>query len=279
MACLAILLPAFVVHGHGIREHKNIPYLEDAGYADDKDKLDIFVPGGQGPFPVLYFIHGGGLLRGDKSMYDFIGHYFAAKGIITVNVNHRLSPQVAHPSHIEDVAASFAWVKKNIAEYRGDSDRIAVVGHSAGAYLAALIALDESYLSAHDLSLSDIAAVAPISGFFHVERLAPSRPKSVWGEIESDWIAASPAKHASGTAPPMLLLYADGDVPERRKESEDLADLLRKADSSFVTTEEIKDRTHVTIVREMGSDADRTTQAVLEFMIQRGLLNKKEKEK
>jgi acetyl esterase/lipase len=257
-----------------VREYLNIPYLENANYAEQKDKLDMYVPSGEGPFPVLYFIHGGGLLRGDKSSYGYIGKYFASKGIITVNVNHRLSPGVSHPKHIEDIAASFAWVKKNISVYRGNPSQIVVVGHSAGAYLAGLLALDEKYLKAQGLSQSDIAAVIPISGFFHVKRLAPGRPKTVWGENETDWLAASPAKYATSSAPPTLLLYADADTPERKKESEDLAVLLRDVSRKHIGAEEISDRTHVTIVQQMGKDEDRTSQAVLRFMGTLGLIER-----
>ena len=85
-------------------------------------------------------------------------------------VNYRLSPAVSHPAHIEDAAASFAWVKRHIAEYGGDPNQIFVVGHSAGAYLLALLATDERYLAAHGLSARDIRGLVPVSAFFWVER-------------------------------------------------------------------------------------------------------------
>lgn len=59
---------------------------------------------------------------------------------------------MSHPAHIQDVAAAFAWVKRNIRQHGGDSDRVIVIGHSAGAYLAALLATDSRYLAAHKLS-------------------------------------------------------------------------------------------------------------------------------
>lgn len=259
---LAIATAAIAGEGTVVRD---IDYIQGRDYAENKDKLDIYVPQGEGPHGVLYFIHGGGLMDGDKKTYGYIGEYFAGQGLVTVVPNYRLSPGVAHPAHIEDVAASFAWVHANIENHGGDPDRILVAGHSAGAYLAALLAADPSYLAAHDLSPADISAVAPISGFYYVERLAPDRPKTVWGRDEADWLAASPAQHASAAVPPILFLYADGDAPERRKESEDMAALLRGKGHASAETQQIAGRNHVSIVRKIGSDGDETTAALLKF--------------
>ena len=263
---LAIAVPAFLVSAVEIDVLENVAYIEDANYADDKDKLDLYLPAEDGPHPVVIFLHGGGLLQGSKDGYGFVGRYFAENGFVTVIPNYRLSPSVRHPAHIEDTAASFAWVRANIAKYGGDPGKIFVTGHSAGAYLAGLLALDGRYLEAHRLSLKDVAGVIPISGFYHVERLAPDRPKTVWGESREEWLAASPALYAKRNVPPILFLYADGDVPERRKESEDMAALLREKGHSDASTRQIDDRTHVTIARKLASDGDETAPAMLAFM-------------
>lgn len=244
---------------------RDLDYIDDAVYADKKDRLDLFIPEGEGPFPVVVFVHGGGLLRGDKSGSEHIGHAFAAHGFLVANVNHRLSPGVSHPTHIQDFAASVAWVKRNIAKHGGDPDAVFIIGHSAGAYLVGLLATDSRYLNAHGLDLSDLAGAIPISGFFHVERLAPGRPKSVWGESEETWIDASPARHVSKDAPPLLALYADGDVPERRKESEDFASELRDAGQTAASTKQIDNRTHITIWSRIAPD-DPTVKAAVAFM-------------
>jgi acetyl esterase/lipase len=245
---------------------RDLPYLENAGYADDKDKLDIYRPQGAKDAAVVVFIHGGALLRGDKSQQEHIGRFFAGHGYVTVCVNHRLSPGVVHPAHIEDAAASFAWVVRNIGRYGGDADHVALTGHSAGGYLAALLALDSRYLEARGLDTSAIKAVLPISGFFHVERLAPDRPKTVWGEEEEVWRQASPARYVSASAPPTLLLYADGDVAARRQESLDLAAELRSAGQSKVETVQIADRDHVSIWQLLGSAGDATGKHMLQFL-------------
>ncbi|MFP6583749.1 MAG: alpha/beta hydrolase [Candidatus Hydrogenedentota bacterium] len=262
------LFPTFLTVADEIDVMKDVAYLEGANYADNKDKLDLYMPKGDGPHPVVIFIHGGGLLRGSKDPYGFVDSYFAQNGFVAVIPNHRLSPSVKHPAHIEDIAASFAWVHENITKHRGNPMQIFVTGHSAGAYLAGLLACDACYLAAHDLKRENIAGVIPISGFYHVERLATGRPKSVWGENAETWLAASPAQYTDAAVPPILFLYADGDAPERRKESEDMVAALREAGHSNASTKQIDDRDHVSIARKLASEGDETAPAMLAFMNQ-----------
>ena len=245
----------------------------DPSAADDqpgKHKLDIYQPSAASSsgtaLPVLVFIHGGGLLMGDKHQYAGIGEFIARRDTLCVILNHRLSPGACHPAHIEDIAAGYAWVVRNISQHGGDPNRICLFGHSSGGYLAALLALDDRYLAAHGLGSACIRGVVPISGFFHVERLAPERPKTVWGEDPAAWEAASPARYASSSAPPTLLLYAAGDDPARRQESEDLAGLLRAEGHARVATAEIGDRDHTTIITRFGTTGDETAKRLLEFV-------------
>ncbi len=245
---------------------RDIDYLKDTDYADNKDKLDLYRAAGAASAPVLVYLHGGALQAGDKSQQGHVGRFFAEHGYIVACVNYRLSPGVIHPAHTEDAAASFAWVIRNIERYGGDPNRVALAGYSAGAYLAALLALDGRYLEGQGLAVSSIKAVVPISGFFHLERIAPDRPKTVWGESEAAWKDASPSQYVSATAPPTLLLYADGDVAERRQESLDLAAELESSGHRQVETHQISDRTHSTIARQLGEDGDPSAKHMLRFL-------------
>src|SRR5207249_1013035 len=156
---------------------RDVPYLEGGHYADGKDKLDIYLPEGRRNAAVIVSYYGNQLMGGDKSEDAYIGRRFAAAGFVTVVVNYRLSPAVSHPAHVQDAAASFAWVKRHIPEYGGNGDRIFIIGYSAGAYLAALLSTDPRYLAAHNLSPRDIRGTVPVSAFYWVERrgVAPDR--------------------------------------------------------------------------------------------------------
>ncbi|MFK7733411.1 MAG: alpha/beta hydrolase [Pseudomonadales bacterium] len=246
-----------------------------AAYADQKDQLDIYISPSSAEDtnasalkPVLVFIHGGGLMIGDKSDFKQLGHKFASNGYTTVLVNHRLSPGVSHPSHIEDIATAFAWVHSNITSYGGDPERVFVSGHSSGGYLAMLLGTDARYLAEHGLSIQDIRGVAAISGFFHVERLATERPKTVWSEISEKWPDASPANHLGPDVPPTLLLYADNDNDARKQESIDLADKMKEYRSHKVEVMEIADRNHASISAYMMTKGDMTSELLLDFMQQ-----------
>ena len=107
-----LLLCALAAADAPVRVVKDIPYLTSAHYADNKDTLDLYVPEGKAGMPVIVWYYGGALTQGDKSdaTEAGAGKRFASAGIVTAVVNYRLSPGVSHPAHIEDAAASFAWV-------------------------------------------------------------------------------------------------------------------------------------------------------------------------
>lgn len=265
-ALAALLAPA--VASAQVRVIADVDYLASTDYPDRKDRLDIYAPSSAKMAPVIVSIHGGGLRQGDKSGQAFVGQRFASAGHVTVVVNHRLSPGVEHPAHIEDVAAAVAWVKRNIARYGGDPQQVFVIGHSAGAYLAALLALDSRYLKAHELTPGDIRGVVPVAGFFYVDRpgVAPDRPKDTWGTDVKVWKAASPGTYVSRGVPPMLLLYADGDDEWRKKQQSEFATALRDSGSQDVEVRMIKDRTHNTVWSEMGKGDEDTARAILQFV-------------
>src|SRR4029079_17534343 len=124
---------------YAVRVVRDVAYLQGVHYDDNKDKLDIYLPEGRRNAPVIVSYYGNQLMGGDKSEDAYIGRRFAAAGFVTVVVNYRLSPAVSHPAHVQDAAASFAWVKRHIAEYGGNADQVFIIGYSAGGYLVALL--------------------------------------------------------------------------------------------------------------------------------------------
>lgn len=251
-----------------VRVVADVDYVAATEYPDKKDRLDIYTPERASRAPVIISIHGGGLRQGDKSAQTFVGQRFASAGNVTVVVNHRLSPGVTHPAHIEDIAAAVAWVKRNIARYGGDPEKLFVIGHSAGAYLAALLVLDPRYLAAHGLAPRDLRGVVPVSGFFYVDRsgVAPDRPKDTWGTDVNVWKAASPATYVGPGVPPLLLLYADGDDDWRRGQQGEFATALRKAGVRDVDVRMIGGRTHNTVWSEMTRGDEDTSRAIVQFV-------------
>src|SRR5688572_21494773 len=253
---------------YAVRVIRDLPYLQGANYADDKDKLDLYLPEGGRNAPVIVWYYGNQLLGGDKSEDAFVGRWFASAGFVTAVVNYRLSPAVSHPAHVQDAAASFAWVKRHIAEYGGDADRVFAAGYSAGGYLAALIATDARYLAPHKLSPRDIRGVVPVSAFYWVERrgVAPDRDMSVWGTDPAVWVDASPAHHLRANIPPILILYADRDEDWRRAQNVEVAAAMKAAGQTSVAITMVADRTHATIRSRIGSEGDDTTEQIIRFV-------------
>jgi acetyl esterase/lipase len=264
LAAVSIALPAVA----DVRVVADVDYLATADHGG-KDRLDIYAPADAKRAPVVVSIHGGALSQGDRKEEVFVGRRFAAAGFVTVVPSYRLSPGVSHPAHIEDVAAAFAWVKAHIAQHGGDPERIFVIGHSAGAYLAALLATDTRYLAAHKLSPRDIKGIVPVSGFFWVDRtgVAPDRPKHVWGTDAAVWRDASPSRHLKGVIPPVLLIYADGDEAWRRAQNVEMADALRASGVRDLDLREVKNRTHMSIWMKMAEGAaEDTSSRIVEFV-------------
>lgn len=243
--------------------HHDVTYTASS---DARQTLDVYAPADAEGAPLLVFFHGGGLLFGDKALVAHVGQRLAREGIVTMAPNHRFSPAVSHPSHIEDAAAAVAWALNNASAFGADPRRLIVAGHSSGGYLAALLATDARWLAAAGADRQRLRGAAPISGFFHVPRLAPERPKSVWGEDREIWEQASPAAHIDPKVPPMLLLYADGDDDARKAENIDFAAALRKAGTAEPRLIEVRRRDHRTIFYTLNLPDDASMQALLDFI-------------
>ncbi len=267
---LAIFLCAAAAEAqsHKVTLVRAVDYVASADYPDGKDRLDLYIPEGVKNAPVIFSIHGGLLSMGDRTEDSFVGQRFAPAGYVTAVISYRLSPGVSHPAHVQDAAAAFAWVKRNIRQHGGDPDRILVIGHSAGAYLAMLLATDPRYLAAQALTPRDIAGLVPVSGFYWVEKtgVAPDRPKYVWGTEQKAWIDASPAHHLHFALPPVLLIDTDGDEDWRQQQNIDMAAALRSAGNKDVTLRQVKGRTHMSVWTEMlDGESEETSSLILAF--------------
>jgi hypothetical protein len=158
-------------------------------------------PKGRRNAPVIVWYYGNQLMGGDKSEDEFVGRRFASAGFVTAVVNYRLSPAVSHPAHVEDAAASFAWVSvtsPNTAAMR--------IGCSRAAILLADILWHCSRPTRATLRRTSCRLATseawPVSAFYWVERrgVAPDRDMSVWGTDRAVWVDASPAHHLHANA-------------------------------------------------------------------------------
>lgn len=215
--CIGLALAMGAVHAETEEPGKPAAVLamQDAAYAEgDRHGLDIYVPAeaATGPVPVIIFFYGGGWQFGAKGMLRPLAEVLAAQGYVVVTPDYRVFPEVTYPGFIEDAAAAIRWTRDNIADYGGDPDRIVLSGHSAGAHIAALAALDTSFLDAVEVPQSAIRGVVGMSGpYYHPEPYRDER----WCEIfcaAGDLTLTEPMTFVSADAPPMLLLVGEDDT-------------------------------------------------------------------
>jgi acetyl esterase/lipase len=207
----------------------DIAAREVAYGTNQRQRLDVYVPDIRPKdAPVVVFFYGGSWNSGSKSDYAFVGKAFAARGFVTVIADYRLVPEVYFPDFLTDCAAAVAWTHANAATYGGRSDRIFLLGHSAGAYNAAMIALDARFLAALKLPQSTIRGVATLAGPFDFLPLDVQSTRDTFGRAK-DLTATQPISYVTKSAPPFFLATGEDDDTVKPRNTRKLADLLRAA--------------------------------------------------
>lgn len=183
---------------------------DDEPYGQDRrQRLDIYAPvaAASGPRPMIVFFYGGSWKSGSKEGYGFVGRALAAQGFVVAIPDYRLVPDVRFPAFVEDSAAAVQWVQRHVARYGGDPDRIVLVGHSAGAYNAAMLAVDPRWLGTDRAAVKGWAALAGPYDFLPLDTEVTRAAFSEAGDLE----ATQPILLASADDPPALLLAGGRD--------------------------------------------------------------------
>ncbi len=199
---------------NAIVPHCDYVRTRDLAYgADPRQKLDVYrSTTAQGPSDVVIFFYGGDWQNGQKEDYRFVAQALASRGFVAVIPNYRLYPQVAFPAFVQDGAAAVRWVHVNISRFGGDSRRIFLMGHSAGAHIAALLTLDGEYLRDVGLDRSAICATAGLSGPY--DFVPPPDDRGAFSMPRDDATPdprIEPISFVDGRAPPMLLVQGSKD--------------------------------------------------------------------
>jgi acetyl esterase/lipase len=203
----------------------------DVSYGDDpRNQLDVYAPKPAGiNLPVVVFFYGGSWNNGSRKNYDFVGEALASRGIVVVIADYRVYPQVRYPAFVEDGARAVAWAASHIAMYGGDPKRMFVMGHSAGAYNAAMVALDPKYLKAFGMRPSDLRGWIGLSGPYNFLPIEDKAVRPVFFYPDSP-PSSQPINHVSVESPRALLIAAAKDkVVDPEKNTGALAEKLRAA--------------------------------------------------
>ena len=257
----------------------SIPYVENGL---PRQVLDIYAPPNAKDLPVVFWIHGGGWEAGDKSDVKLKPQWFMDKGFVFVSTNYRLLPEVDMRTLIRDVAKSFGWVQKHIAEYGGDPKRVLVGGHSAGAQLAAILCTDDRYLKAEGASFAVLLGCVPVDGDTYdvpaIIETAETRlrvhgfppPKNghrvKFGntpENHQDFSAVTHIAKGKGI-PPFLILYVN-DHPDTSIQAQRLGAVLKESGIP-ATLFGAKETNHNRLNDDLGISDDPTTLALANFV-------------
>src|SRR5437867_158802 len=269
---------AFLSEARAQDVKRNIPYAEPA---HERQVLDVYSPHDAKNLPVVFWIHGGGWQTGDKTSVQIKPQAFMDKGFVFVSINYRLLPGVDMATIVRDVAKSIRWVHDHIAEYGGDPKRLLIMGHSAGAQLAALICTDDRYLKAEGLSLAITKGCVPVDGDTYdvpaMIETAETRwrvhglPPAKFGHREK--FGNDPAKHRDFSAvthvakdkgiPPFLILHV-ADHPDTTAQAQRLGAVLKDAG---IPTKifAAKETNHTKLNDNHGLTDDPATKALSEF--------------
>lgn len=203
--------------------------VRDAAFgAEQRQKLDLYAPvEAAGASPVIVFIYGGSWRTGSKDDYQFLGAALAAQGFVVAIPNYRLVPEVRFPTFLEDCAAAVRWVQDNAATYGGDARRIVLAGHSAGAYNAAMLALDRRYLGDAGVEAARIRGTIGLAGPYDFIPFDVSATQDAFGQAPEPQIT-QPLHYAHADAPPLLLLWGEDDTTVGPRNIENLGRAMRE---------------------------------------------------
>lgn len=194
-----------------------------------RQRLDIYAPPDAERAPVVVFFYGGNWRSGERADYRFAGDALASRGIVAVIADYRLYPEARYPAFLQDAALVVAWTQQHVAAYGGDPSRVFVAGHSAGGYIAAMLALDPRWLQAAGTTPSALAGWIGLAGPYDFLPIVARdiRPVFQFPDTPAD---SQPIRHVSATAPPGLLLTGAADTTvDPQRNSASLAQALSAA--------------------------------------------------
>ena len=267
-----LLLNVGSVLAADVQAQRDIAYTEPK---NERQTLDVYAPTKGKGHPIVFWIHGGGWVSGDKTNMHEKPQAFVDKGFVFVSTNYRFVPKATINQIASDMAKAIRWVHDHAKDYGGDPNTIFVMGHSAGAQLAALICTDERYLKAEGLSFSIIKGCVPVDGDTYdvrmriasVEERGKKNYKWKFGDEKNQKDLSSVTHVAKDKKiPPFLILHV-ADSPATKPQSHRLFSVLQKAgvpSKAFPA----EGKSHGTINSELGLPKDEPTKALFEFVTQ-----------
>lgn len=212
-----------------------------------RHRLDLYVPDDSSDgAPLIVFFYGGGWETGERRDYRFVGEAFASLGYIVAIPDYRLHPEIRYPAFLKDAASAIAWVNSEVgAVAKVKTGPLYLTGHSAGAYITAMLTLDQRWLATEGLAVCDVvSAAAGLAGPYDFLPLSSRKLKDVFGDPAP--YETQPISHVNGAAPPMMLITGATDTTVLPRNTTALAATIR-ATGGTVQQRVYEDTGHVTL--------------------------------
>jgi acetyl esterase/lipase len=255
--------------------YRGVRIERDAKYGDaDRQGLDVFMPDAASgpvspPRPVLVFVHGGAFLGGDKHnagtpFYDNLMLWAVRNGFVGVNINYRLAPEARWPLAAEDVASAMLWVSQNIAARGGDTARIFLMGHSAGAtHVASYVSHPEFF----KVKGGGMVGTILVSGTYDLKATPINKPQVVYfGGDASRYDEQLSFKALLATTTPLMLAAAELDPPSFVQQFDMLKDATCKRPAGCAPAHLLAQHSHMSELYAINTVDDRLTGAILDFV-------------
>jgi acetyl esterase len=251
----------------GVHITRDLPYGPEL-----RHKLDVYQPERASSAPIVVFIHGGAYVRGERNIspevYANVATYFARQGMVGVNATYRLAPAAQWPAGPEDVGALVRWLRANGSRYGGDSQRIYLIGHSAGATHVASYAFMRSLQPAPG---TGIAGIVLMSGRYQIESdpRDPNRAnvEAYFGRDTTVYALRSPLSHVrDASALPTFIVIAEYDNPGLDTQGARLLTALCERDRACPRFKRMARHNHLSEVFQFNSADDELGREIVEFI-------------
>jgi acetyl esterase/lipase len=205
-ACSPLSVINAVSTGNALQADADVAYGLKA-----RQRLDVYRPASaSNSSPVIVFFYGGNWSSGSREDYAFVGRALAKRGFVVVIPDYRLYPEVRYPDFLDDSAAAVAWTVREINNYGGDASRLFVMGHSAGAYNAAMVAFDTSLLSKMGVKPGTVRGFVGLAGPYNFLPIENRNTRPVFNYPNTP-PSSQPINHVTAASPPALLIAANKD--------------------------------------------------------------------
>ena len=247
-ACSPIKVLNSLVPENGYELVSGVEYGTNA-----RQKLDIYLPKATEKSTalkkVIIFYYGGNWDSGERADYKFAAEALVGHGYIVVIPDYRVYPEVLFPGFMADPVSAAKWVKTNIKKYNGDANKVFLAGHSAGAHMAVMMAINPEYLAEASLKPNDFAGVIGLAGPYDFLPLKSDRLKIIFGPEAEQW-KSQPINFVDGKNPALLLAVGMKDGTVWPRNSFNLAKKI-KDNNGLVEVVEFASYNHIDMVSKL----------------------------